>query len=148
MIEIIVVVYLSQRLASVARENGRPGSWGALFAAGWIGGEILGALAGVLALGAESFGAYLVALVGAIIGGTLAWFVVSGLSPTAGAAGPGYAAVGEFVPPGPVVPEPPRPTRRAGFCMECSTNVWLTSTGACPNGHGPQSLTKCYTVEQ
>ena len=32
------------------------------------------------------------------------------------------------------------------YCMDCGKNVWLTDGGACPSGHGPQSITNCYAA--
>jgi hypothetical protein len=35
---------------------------------------------------------------------------------------------------------------RAGHCQQCDDNVWLSSDGSCPNGHGPQDITRVYEV--
>ena len=33
---------------------------------------------------------------------------------------------------------------RAGYCSECRSNVWLTSDGACPAGHGADRISNIY----
>jgi hypothetical protein len=147
MLEIILVIVLSQRLGQRARERGLPGTWGVLFAGGWIAGELAGGIAGGITFGGDLFGAYMVALVGAIVGGAAAWSIVLNLpAPQAPAASSlGLVAAGPV--PAMANPGPARTARRAGYCLDCGQNVWLTRTGSCPNGHGPQSLTKCYVVE-
>lgn len=37
---------------------------------------------------------------------------------------------------------------RAGWCADCGANVWLTPEGACPQGHGPASITGAYDVPE
>lgn len=36
---------------------------------------------------------------------------------------------------------------RAGFCRECDTNVWVDDSGACVNGHPPESVGNVYETE-
>jgi hypothetical protein len=79
MIEILVLIRFCKKLAAMAREKGRTGSWGAVGALGWIGGEITGAFIGFSA-GATDMAPYGIALVGAVVGATIAYLVVRGLS--------------------------------------------------------------------
>jgi hypothetical protein len=142
-LEIIAVVMLSQRLGRVAKEGGRSGAWGWLFALGWVLGETVAGIAGVL-IAQEFFVAYLIALAGAVTGGVGAWLVVANLPPV------GVASAGTMPPQvaGSTTPDValPKPMRRAGHCIDCGEDVWLTPAGACPNGHGPQSISGVYNV--
>ena len=154
MLEIIAVFMLSRKLGQVARQKGRPGIWGGLFAVGWIVGEVFGAIVGAIVSGGDVFVSYGVALAGAVAGGVAAWFIVKSL-PLAAHFQPAYAAadpVAGLAPTpaagGPAVAAPPEPAKRAGHSMECDRNVWLTGTGSCPQGHGPQSISNVYTVQE
>ena len=156
MLEILAVIGISRKIAQVAQEKGRNSAWGILGAVGWFAGEVFGFLIGVM-MTESIFGAYGFAIVGAIGGAVVAWLIVNNLplaphfqpaavdtmlvTPNyASAAAPGIGAV-------PAMASPPRPKKRAGHCMECGTNVWLTETGSCPAGHGPQSITSVYSVD-
>lgn len=77
MLEIAFLVWFCRKLASIAKGKGRSGSWGALGALLWIGGEISGFVVGTIAE-AEA-GAYLVALLFAALGAVVAYVVVSAL---------------------------------------------------------------------
>jgi uncharacterized membrane protein YeaQ/YmgE (transglycosylase-associated protein family) len=79
MIEIIILVQFCKKLAAIAREKNRSGSWGAVGAIGWIGGEITGAVIGASG-GAESMNLYGYALLGAVIGAVIAYVIVKSLS--------------------------------------------------------------------
>ena len=79
MIEILVLIRFCKHLAAMARGKGRTGNWAVLGVVGWIGGEILGAAIGIAA-GADDMTPYLIALVGAVAGATIAYFAVRGLS--------------------------------------------------------------------
>lgn len=78
MIEIIILVQFCKKLAAIAREKNRSGSWGAVGAVGWIGGEITGAVIGASG-GAESMNLYGFAILGAIIGAIIAYVIVKSL---------------------------------------------------------------------
>ncbi len=78
MIEIIILVQFCKKLAAIAREKNRSGSWGAVGAAGWIGGEVTGALLGVTG-GADGMNLYGFAILGAIVGSILAYVIVKSL---------------------------------------------------------------------
>jgi hypothetical protein len=170
MIEIILVIWLSTKLAALAREKGLSGAWGFLFAGAWVGGEILAGF--ILAFFTSSLLVlWPASLVGGILGGIAAWSFVASLpgarfvseqdayaamaadsgalnelGATHGAsvardAAPTYAAA-SLAGAGPVAAQ----QHRAGYCMDCGKNVWLTDAGACPAGHGPQSITNCYAA--
>ena len=156
MLEILAVIALSKKIAEIANEKGRSGAWGFLGATGWFTGEVFGFIIGVMVT--ESlFGAYFFGLAGAIGGAVVAWQVVKNLplashfqpvgTPAMVASGYSGVAPATAMAASPAVAAPPRPKKRAGHCMECGKNVWLTETGSCPAGHGPQSLTKIYTVD-
>jgi uncharacterized membrane protein YeaQ/YmgE (transglycosylase-associated protein family) len=78
MIEIIILVQFCKKLAAIAREKNRSGSWGAVGAVGWIGGEITGAVVGASG-GSEGMNLYGVAILGAIVGAILAYVIVKSL---------------------------------------------------------------------
>ncbi|MGE0397376.1 MAG: hypothetical protein AB7T06_11690 [Kofleriaceae bacterium] len=78
MIEIIILVQFCKKLAAIAREKNRSGSWGAVGAVGWIGGEIGGAILGAMG-GAESMNLYGYAILGAILGAVIAYLIVKSL---------------------------------------------------------------------
>ena len=79
MIEILILVNLTRKLSGIAEQKGRSKSWGLLFALMWIVGEIIGFIIG-FGLGME-MGAYGLALACAVVGGTIAWFLVKSLAP-------------------------------------------------------------------
>ena len=85
MIEILVWIGLGRKLMSMAKERGRSGAWGLLGPAMWIGGEIFGFIVGAL-MGLEMYPSYGIAIVCAILGGVVSYFIVKSLEPTALAA--------------------------------------------------------------
>lgn len=78
MIEIIILVQFCKKLAAIAREKNRSGSWGAVGAVGWIGGEVSGAVIGATG-GADGMNLYGYAIAGAIVGAILAYVIVKSL---------------------------------------------------------------------
>lgn len=78
MIEIIILVQFCKKLAAIARDKNRSGSWGAVGAVGWIGGEITGAVIGASG-GAEAMNLYGFAILGAIVGALIAYVIVKSL---------------------------------------------------------------------
>ena len=78
MIEIIILVQFCKKLAAIARDKNRSGSWGAVGAVGWIGGEITGAVIGASG-GAEAMNLYGFAILGAIVGAVIAYVIVKSL---------------------------------------------------------------------
>ncbi len=80
MLEILFLIWFCKKLAGIAREKNRPGSWGALGALLWIGGEIGGAvLASDNARGIGDMYPYMI--IGAILGAVAAYVIVSSLKP-------------------------------------------------------------------
>lgn len=80
MLEIILMIVLTRTLVEEAKAKGRSGWWGALGLAGWLIGEALGGIVGLL-LGLEGLAAYAIALIGAFVGYLGARFVVRRLAP-------------------------------------------------------------------
>ncbi len=80
MLEIIAIAMITGRLKNTATSKGRSGWWAALGPLLWIGGEVLGA-AGAAIAGMDGFAHYAGALVGAVIGVGIAYFIVNLLSP-------------------------------------------------------------------
>jgi len=80
MLEILFLIWFCRKLSEKARAKNRPGGWGALGAVLWVCGEIGG---GVLAAmgGAEELAIYGYAIVGALLGGLLAYVIVATLKP-------------------------------------------------------------------
>jgi hypothetical protein len=78
MIEIIILVQFCKKLAAIAREKNRSGSWGAVGAVGWIGGEISGAVIGASG-GSAGMNLYGFAILGAIVGAIIAYVIVKSL---------------------------------------------------------------------
>ncbi len=78
MIEIIILVQFCKKLAAIAREKNRSGSWGAVGAVGWIGGEVAGAVIGASG-GSEGMNLYGFAILGAIVGAIIAYVIVKSL---------------------------------------------------------------------
>lgn len=77
MLELIFLVWFGKKLSAMASEKGRSGWWAALGVAFWIGGEIMGFVVGAL-LGLD-MGSYGVALLFAMVGAVVAYFVVNAL---------------------------------------------------------------------
>jgi len=80
MLEILFLVWFCKKLAAIARDKNRPGSWGAVGAIGWIGGEIGGAVLGASTSHAQGMDLYGYAIMGAIVGAVAAWLIVRSLS--------------------------------------------------------------------
>jgi uncharacterized membrane protein YeaQ/YmgE (transglycosylase-associated protein family) len=80
MLEILFLIWFCKKLASIARDKNRPGSWGAVGAIGWIGGEIGGAVLGASTSNAQGMDLYGYAIMGAIVGALAAWLIVRNLS--------------------------------------------------------------------
>lgn len=36
---------------------------------------------------------------------------------------------------------------KAGMCAQCGTNVWLTDSGGCPQGHDASQISNVYETE-
>lgn len=92
MIEILLIVMFSKKIAAMMTAKGRnPTGYVVLFVGLWFGGEIVGGIAGAVAvilmdprgLDGDSFtcGAYILALIGAAIGGTIGYQIASAVSP-------------------------------------------------------------------
>jgi hypothetical protein len=102
MLEIIFLVRFVRHLSKLAKSKGRSGGWGALGVGLWFGGEISGLLVGAMADAGAA--AYLVALLFAAVGATIAHFIVKSLRPADGLlelAGVQPAGAAAFVPAGP-----------------------------------------------
>ncbi|MCE9571668.1 MAG: complement resistance protein TraT [Deltaproteobacteria bacterium] len=80
MLEILFLSWFWKKLAAMARDKNRAGSWGALGALGWIGGEVSGA---VIALNSRAQGGaiYGYMLGFAALGALVAFAIVTMLSP-------------------------------------------------------------------
>jgi hypothetical protein len=88
MCEIILIILLAKKIASIASEKGRSGvGFGFMFVGLWIGGEVMGFIVGTLLFGAAGGGrdsvflVYGCALAGAAAGAVLSFIIVSSLSP-------------------------------------------------------------------
>jgi hypothetical protein len=79
LLEILFLIYLSKKIGKIVEAKGRkPGGYKAMLVAFWFGGEILGLVIGMSALG-EGIGMYLIALVGAGIGAAVAFAIANNL---------------------------------------------------------------------
>ena len=78
MLEILFLIWFCKKLAAIARDKNRSGSWGALGALGWLGGEV-GGFVFAFRTGFEGMGAYGYAIIGAIIGAVIAHVIVQAL---------------------------------------------------------------------
>jgi hypothetical protein len=79
MLEILFLVRFVRYLSRLAKQKGRSGGWAGLGVAFWIGGEVTGLVVGEVA--DAGAGAYLMALVFAALGATVAYFIVKSLRP-------------------------------------------------------------------
>lgn len=97
MLEIAFLIFLCRKLSTIAKAKGRSGGWGGLGAGFWIGGELLGFIAGGIAdLG---MGSYLLALLFAGTGAVLSYVIVKSLK--SGYSNPyGYADAPAMAPAG------------------------------------------------
>ena len=79
MLEIIFLVSMCKSIGRTLREKGRkPTGYQALLVAAWFGGEFMGALVGLLALGGGG-AVYLFALLGAAAGAIVMFVIVKNL---------------------------------------------------------------------
>jgi hypothetical protein len=77
MLEFVILILLSRKLAKMAREKGHSGGWAAVGVIAWIVGELVGIALGLaLDLGA---GVYLTAFVGAACGAAVGFAIVVAL---------------------------------------------------------------------
>ncbi len=83
MLELLFLIWFSKKLSALAAGKGRSKWWAALGACFWIGGELMGFIVGAL-LGLD-MGAYGIAILFAIVGAVIAYFVVNALPAQAGA---------------------------------------------------------------
>ena len=85
MLEILLLIHLGKKIAAKAREKGRSGgAFVALLLFLWFGGEIAAMIAAMVVLGdgeENFFMCYLAALVGAAVGGCLAFVAVNAIQP-------------------------------------------------------------------
>ena len=85
MLEIIVLIFLTRQVGEIVEEKGRRSGWyKALTVVLWIGGEVIGAIVGLVVAevtGSGQFLMYLCALVGAALGAVLAFVIAKSLSP-------------------------------------------------------------------
>ena len=81
MLECVGIAYLYRKLADMADDRGHPRSWGFLGPALWIAGEVVGLIVGLSRGGLTM---YVYALMGAGVGGAMAWNVVVNLPVRAG----------------------------------------------------------------
>lgn len=78
MCEIICLIGLWKLLGNAAEEKGRPAIWFQLMGIGlWFGGEIVGAVVGVVFSGGSQLTAYMFALGGAVVGAGVSFLVVT-----------------------------------------------------------------------
>lgn len=80
MLEIILLVFLTRRLATMATAIGRAKAWAVLAPVLWIVAEIIGFLMADV-FGAEGVEAMMIAIFFGAVGGGVAWLVVGSLSP-------------------------------------------------------------------
>ncbi len=70
MLEIIVLIFLTKRIGEIAVQKGLPAGWWKFYAVlGWVGGEIIGVVLGIMLFDTDSiFPAFLIGIGGAITG--------------------------------------------------------------------------------
>ena len=85
MLEILILIKVTQHLAESLRVKNRSSGWAALFPIGWVGGEVVG-LAYMLSRnklidgnGDIDFGSYGIMLLCAVVGGVIGFIVVKSL---------------------------------------------------------------------
>ncbi len=91
MLEIILIVIISKKIAAQLAEKGRSAAgYIVLFVFLWIGGEIIGAIVGTIITVVQNpnapeagfnFLAYIFALLGAALGGTIGYLIASSVPP-------------------------------------------------------------------
>jgi hypothetical protein len=79
MLEIFFLIWFSRHLRRIATAKGRSGKWSLLGVGLWFGGEVLGFIIG--GFSDAGAGGYLLALLLAGVGATVAHFVVKALHP-------------------------------------------------------------------
>jgi hypothetical protein len=79
MLEIILIIFLAKMIGNIATEKGRNAAgYIVLFVLMWVGGEIVGAIIGVIiSRGELSVGGYLFAILGAAVGAATAFMITS-----------------------------------------------------------------------
>ena len=86
MLEILILVKVTQSLANSCRAKNRSAGWSALFPVFWVAGEVTGFIVATSQrhYRGDDFdmGAYGFAILGAIIGGVLAYVIVKSLKET------------------------------------------------------------------
>jgi hypothetical protein len=83
MLEILLLIFLTRKIGAICEEKGRKaGGYKALTVVLWFGGEIAGAIIGVVATSGDG-GAlvYLLALFGAAVGAAISFAIVNSLTP-------------------------------------------------------------------
>lgn len=93
MLEIVLLITLTKKIGAILADKGRKGGWFKLLTVVlWFGGEIVGAVIGVVV--SESYAldwlvvGYPLALLGAIAGAVTAWVIAKNARPAESAAGP------------------------------------------------------------
>jgi membrane protein YqaA with SNARE-associated domain len=78
MLEIILIVIISKKIATMLAEKGRSAAgYIVLFIFLWIGGEIIGAIVGTVITGFNFLAYVFFALLGAAIGGTIGYLIAN-----------------------------------------------------------------------
>ncbi|MDB5355676.1 MAG: hypothetical protein JWN24_2129 [Phycisphaerales bacterium] len=81
MLEILLLWHLCKKIGVKLRAKGRSaGGYQAMLVAMWFGGEIIGAIIGVVVMGGGA-GAYLFAILGAAAGAVAAFVIVNSVAP-------------------------------------------------------------------
>src|ERR1019366_3802487 len=82
MLEILLVVSISNKIAANLQAKGRSATgYVILFVFLWFAGEILGFIAGIIVEGDLNLLAYLFALAGAAVGGTIGYVIANSVPP-------------------------------------------------------------------
>ena len=81
MLEILFLVWFCRKLAGMARDKNRSGSWGALGAILWIGGEVGGLAYGFSKPYSSQGSVYGYAILFAVVGAVVAYIIVATLKP-------------------------------------------------------------------
>jgi hypothetical protein len=112
MLEIFGLIWLTRKLASIARAKGRTGAWGALGPVFWIGAELFGFVVGAI-MGISQLGSYGIAIGCALVGAATSFGIVA-ILPEAGAQRPKAMS-------GPTMcPQCGQPARVSGAWILCS----------------------------
>ena len=117
MLEILLLIWLGRKIATMARERGRSSTGYVLMLVGlWVGGEIAGIIVGSLLVqgrpGEFNGAAYIFALVGAAAGAIASFLIVKSLAPIgAMSTARGFPMNAPDMPYQPPAVMPPRPPR-------------------------------------